>query len=106
MLNLESKYISLIKEILALHVPDHTVWVYGSRIKGTAHEGSDVDLVVIESSKAPMPSKQLSVLRAAFSESNLPIFVDVMNWSDIPDAFKNEIETAHEILQDRPCGCD
>ena len=52
MLDLEKKYIELIKKMLARHVPDKAVWVYGSRIKGTAHAGSDLDLVVMDSSES------------------------------------------------------
>jgi uncharacterized protein len=100
MLDLEKKYIELIKKMLARHVPDKAVWVYGSRIKGTAHAGSDLDLVVMDSSEDTTPQKQLSALRASLSESDLPILVDVLNWSDIPDAFKNEIEAVHEVLQE------
>jgi uncharacterized protein len=93
MLNLNPRYLTIIRKILAEQVPDKTVWVYGSRIKGTAHEGSDLDLVVLD-----VTAEKIAALRAAFSESRLPIFVDVMNWSSIPETFKSEIEKSHETL--------
>jgi predicted nucleotidyltransferase len=98
MLDLEPRYVAIVKKILAAHIPAKVVWVYGSRVKGTAHAGSDLDLVVIDSD-ANLSPEILSALRAAFSESDLPISVDILNWTNIPDVFKDEIEKMHEILQ-------
>jgi predicted nucleotidyltransferase len=102
MIDLEPKYLSLIKKILLGQIPDKTVWVYGSRIKGTAHEGSDLDLLVIDDKEEISP-KQLSALREKFTESNLPILIDIMSWSTIPEEFKKEIKQTHEILQSARC---
>lgn len=99
MLDLNPDYLAIVRKILAEHVPDKTVWVYGSRVKGTAHAGSDLDLVVLDGKEKVTPEK-LSALRAAFSESSSPILVDVMDWSSIPEAFKSEIEKRHEVLQE------
>jgi uncharacterized protein len=96
MLTLDRKYLNLVKEILTKHIPDKTVWVYGSRIKGSAHEGSDLDLVIMNDTS----NEQLSSLRSAFSESNLPILIDLFSWSEIPNEFRNEIEETHEILHE------
>lgn len=98
MLDLDPKYVAIIQRILADHVPYKTVWVYGSRIKGTAHEGSDLDLVVMND-KEGITLEQLSSLRKAFSESNLPILIDILDWSSIPEEFRNEIKETHEVLQ-------
>ena len=95
MLDLNSEYVAMVQHILATHIPHKTVWVYGSRIKGSAHDGSDLDLAVID----PISEKTLSVLRNAFSDSNLPILVDVYSWKNIPAAFKIEITRAHEIFE-------
>jgi len=97
MLNLNPKHLKIIKKILSTHVHNQTVWAYGSRVKGTSHEGSDLDLVIIDTKENP--TKQLSILKTAFSESNLPITVDILNWSDIPEQFKEEINRIHEVLQ-------
>lgn len=94
MLDLNPRYLAIVRKILEEHVPGKTVWVFGSRIKGTAHDGSDLDLVVFDEEL-----EKISVLRNAFSESALPILVDIADWSSIPDSFKAEIEKWHEILQ-------
>lgn len=98
MLDLDKKYISLIQTILNTYVPNQTVLAYGSRTKGTSHEGSDLDLVIV-SDKDAITQKQLSALRDAFSESNLPILIDVLDWNTLPDEFKQEIDKEHIVLQ-------
>ena len=42
-------------------------------------------------------------LKEAFSESNLPIRVDIMDWARIPVSFHREIERAHVVVQE---GCE
>jgi len=95
MLNLDPKYAAIVQKILSEHIPNKTVWVYGSRIKGKSHEGSDLDLVIV----SEISGEELSAVRNAFSESNLPILVDILDWSTLPENFKSEIENAHEIFQ-------
>lgn len=93
MLDLEPKYLAIIQKILTIHAPGKTIWAYGSRIKGTAHKGSDLDLIAIDAS-----AEQVSTLREAFSDSDLPILVDILDWATIPEMFKEEIKKAHEII--------
>lgn len=96
MINLEPHYLMLTKNILSQHIPHKTVWVYGSRIKGSSHEGSDLDLVVME----PLTTSERTSLIEAFSDSALPILVDILDWKSLPESFKNEIMQAHEVLQE------
>jgi predicted nucleotidyltransferase len=98
MLDLNPKYIAIIQDILNNHIPRHVVWVYGSRIKGTAHEGSDLDLVIAPSERK-ISDEQLSAIKAAFSESDVPILIDINDWNTIPSQFKLEIEKKHEVFK-------
>ena len=100
MLELNPNHMELIKKILAIYAKDQTVWAYGSRVKGTAHAGSDLDLVIVNNDDT-FNSESLSALKAAFSESNLPISVDVLSWHDLPEYFnKIEIAKRHEVIQE------
>lgn len=99
MLNLPQKYLSLVNEILKQHCPTSTVWAYGSRVKGTAHEGSDLDIAIFNLNQNSNSAKKLSEIRDAFEESNLPFNVDVFDWNTIPEKFKPEIEKNHFVLQ-------
>ena len=79
-------------------MPDVEVWAYGSRVAGTAHEGSDLDLVLRNPQQLDVPQKNIYKLRDALSESNLPIIVDVSDWARIPEAFRCDIERQHVVV--------
>src|SRR5689334_4508078 len=98
MIDLKPEYLKIVKKILAEYVPHRTVWVYGSRIKGTSHESSDLDLLILDDEQSHISEEKLFALREAFSNSNLPILVDVLAWSDIPEDFKKTIKNTHEVL--------
>lgn len=99
MLNLKPKYLEMVKKILALYVPHKIVWAYGSRVNGTAHDGSDLDLVIIDLKNEKTQLENLIELRKAFSESNIPISVDILDWATIPESFRVEIKRNYEIIQ-------
>jgi len=94
-LDLPPDYLALVRRLLGSHVPTAEVWAYGSRIRGEAHEGSDLDLVVRNPEDLSRPQNDLWELREAFSESEIPILVDVFDWARIPEEFRREISRAH-----------
>ena len=81
--------------LLKRHLPDTTVWAYGSRVKGNARAQSDLDLVAFAS-----PEQKLSVfiLKEALEESDLPFRVDLLIWDEIPASFHREIERDYVTL--------
>jgi predicted nucleotidyltransferase len=83
--------------ILQHHVPDKTVWAFGSRAKGTAKPYSDLDLVVI--SDKPLSLDLSATLADAFSESDLPWKVDVVDWATTGVAFRKLIEQQKVVVQ-------
>ncbi|MBV8802119.1 MAG: nucleotidyltransferase domain-containing protein [Gammaproteobacteria bacterium] len=97
MLNLDEKYIKMIKEILSEHISTTLVWAYGSRVKNHSHQGSDLDLVIFPG--ADVKPETISTLREVFTDSELPILVDILDWNTIPDSFKQEINKEHFVLQ-------
>lgn len=97
-LDLRPEWLDIIRRLLAIHLPEAEVLVYGSRVNGTAHEGSDLDLVARNPQNPHMPVRNLSQIRDAFTESNLPILVDIQDWSRIPDSFREEIERAGVVI--------
>lgn len=94
MLNLDHDILLELKKILTKHVPDIDVLAYGSRVKGTSHDGSDLDLVLIHPEKKVIDELQMHKLKNSLEESNIPILVDVLDWAQIPESFKKEISTA------------
>lgn len=84
--------------LLERHLPNTTAWVYGSRVKWTARPQSDLDLVVFTKSDQ---ERQVSELREAFEESNLPFRVDLFVWDAVPEQFRKEIEAEHVVLVEK-----
>ena len=81
--------------MLERHLPNTTAWVYGSRAKWTSRPQSDFDMVVFAT---PEQNRQVSDLREAFEESNLPFRVDLFVWDDVPEQFRKQIEADHVVL--------
>ena len=96
--DLPPKYLEQVKTLLRSHVPHSEVWAYGSRISGSGHEASD--LVLRNPQNLLEETSALDDLKVAFTESNLPIRVDVMDWARIPTSFHREIERAHVVVQE------
>ena len=99
-LDLPQKYLEQVKTLLRTHVPHAEVWAYGSRVTGSGHEASDLDLVLRNPKNLLEESSVLYDLKEAFTESNLPIRVDIMDWARIPVSFHREIERAHVVVQE------
>lgn len=98
-LNLSPADFRRVRDLLARLAPGTEVWAFGSRVTGEAHAGSDLDLVIVDTPDAPAAGRQAAALKSAFAESALPILVDVLAWSQIPEAFRREIEARHVALQ-------
>ena len=97
MIDLNPKHLKTIQYILAEYIPDYEVRAFGSRVKWTAKDYSDLDLVVVGSK--PLNLRQRGELVEAFEESNLPIRVDVLDWQSIPEGFRQVISERYEIIQ-------
>lgn len=100
MLDLRPHYLVLLQQLMAEHLPCNiTVWAYGSRVNGDAHDGSDLDLVLRTSDLRELAYSVLSEFREALSESNLPIFVDTHDWARLPVSFHERILTRYEVVR-------
>ncbi|MGH9900014.1 MAG: nucleotidyltransferase family protein [Pyrinomonadaceae bacterium] len=100
MLDLNPSHLRIVLDALATCAPAAEVWAYGSRVTGTAHEGSDLDLILRNSKNPDSAQHNLPALKNAFEESHLPILVDVLDWAHLPESFRREIERVHVILQE------
>ena len=96
LIDLDRRQLGLVEAIIRHHIPDKAVWVYGSRVTWKADERSDMDLVVFDCGAA-----EIIELREAFEESDLLISVDVMDWENIPENFKENIKKKYVVLQEK-----
>lgn len=97
MIDIPNSILEEVCEILQAHVPECEVRVFGSRVRGTARRYSDLDLALVAPER--IPQNKLESLKDAFSESDLPILVDVLDWNTISPSFQQCINTHYELLQ-------
>ena len=89
-LDLDQSSRTIVENILQRLAPGRPVYVFGSRAKGRARRRSDLDLAVGGTNK--LTSAEYADLKYEFSESDLPIFVDVVDLNAVDDTFRKRIE--------------
>jgi predicted nucleotidyltransferase len=88
---------TLLQLFFSINMP-FEVWAYGSRVNGTAHAGSDLDLVIKSQNHTSMPIKEYLALQEKIKESNIPILVELRDWTKLPESFHKNIEQNYEVL--------
>ncbi|WP_422134137.1 nucleotidyltransferase domain-containing protein [Endozoicomonas sp. ALD040] len=76
------------------------LWAYGSRVKGTNYDASDLDIVVHFPDEQDENDSfaQLAAFNEALRDSNIPIIVQALSWSAIPESFKTNIKSCYQEL--------
>lgn len=98
-LRLPEQYRLMLEDILRRCAPYAEIWAYGSRVTGSGHDASDLDLVLRNPVNRSDELPGISELKDALTESNLPIRVQVVDWARIPAGFHQEIMKAYVVLQ-------
>jgi len=97
MIDLDEKSLDEVRHILRDYAPGIEARVFGSRVSGASRKYSDLDIVLVGDDAFSIA--RLEEIRNAFSESDLPIQVDILDWQAISPAFKTVIERRYEIIQ-------
>jgi predicted nucleotidyltransferase len=80
----------LVLNILRAHLPpSKKAWVFGSRATGRARRYSDLDLAIDAGRRLTLD--ETARLSEAFSESDLPYRVDLVDWHGINDRWRQTI---------------
>jgi len=95
---LKTKYKQMLLDLFSEVILPIEVWAYGSRVKGTAHDGSDLDLVIMTKDGNKIPIELLIELKEKIRDSNVPILVDLFDWARLPESFHKNIEACHEVF--------
>ena len=95
-IDIEPKYLEMVKSIFARYLPYKKVWAYGSRVKWTAGHASDLDCVIFNATDSGIHNTQ-----EAFDESDIPFEVQLLNWENIPDDFKDNIKEQYFVLRNK-----
>ncbi len=96
MIDLSPTHLDEVRRILRETLPGCEVLAYGSRVEGGAQRYSDLDLAVRAS------AGQLIAARDAFSESDLPIMIDLVDWQDLPAGLRDHVRATGIVLQSAP----
>lgn len=94
MIYLHPDHLKIIHRILNKYLSNSSsVWVFGSRAKGTARKYSDLDLA-IDVDQQPLSLSMMTSILDDFEESDLPYKVDkvdIVDWNTISDEFRRTI---------------
>ena len=101
-IELQAEHWHIVRAILQAELPGYEVWAFGSRAQHRAKPYSDLDLAVIGTNALPLELS--SRISEAFSESDLPFKVDVVDWATTSEAFRNIIKRDRVIVQDLKVG--
>ncbi len=74
------------------------LWAYGSRVDGSAHDGSDLDLVVRGQELKEVDISELLTFQEKLRQSQIPILIQVLDWARIPESFHHNILENYEPL--------
>ncbi|MBF0178940.1 MAG: nucleotidyltransferase domain-containing protein [Magnetococcales bacterium] len=98
MIDLAASHLNEVCRILRAWAPGCEVWAYGSRVTGRAVTWSDLDLVLRDPANR-LTWRDVERVKEAFACSDLPITVDVCDWDQIGEAFRQVIRGCHEVIQ-------
>jgi len=90
--------LDLILGIIKKHTSDCDVRVFGSRYKQTPKDYSDLDLAFALVNGQRLGIKRIGQLEEAFSESELPYRVDVVDYNAISLEFRVIIDRGNEVI--------
>jgi predicted nucleotidyltransferase len=96
-LDLQPRHLHIVVGILAACLPGREVRAFGSRTNGTAGRFSDLDLLVL--SDEPLDFAVLGRVRDAFSESDLPFRVDIVDSASMRGDWRETILPASVVVQ-------
>ncbi len=91
LLNISDDELNIVRNILLGYLPHGSVaWAFGSRVKGSCHRFSDLD-VLIKPGKS-FSAGHFALMQEAFSESDLPFRVDATCWDDMSAILESKLE--------------
>ena len=96
-LGLSEQDLRCVLQTLSAHVPDRTVYAFGSRATGHARRRSDLDLAI--GGTTPLSLRQRALLNEDFNESDLPIKVDIVDLKAVSPEFYQRIERDFVVVQ-------
>ena len=99
-LDLSAQHLDTVRAILQSTVPSIYAFAFGSRVHeintvGKIKKHSDIDIALEPAH--PLGWRELADVREAFEESDLPMRVDVIDWSVCTDDFKHHVVNKYSL---------
>lgn len=97
-MQLDFQYRKKVSQLIREHLPDtqYHVFVFGSRAAGRAKDFSDIDIGI--EGPQPVDKEILYKVKIALAESDLPFFVDVVDFSTAEKKFTEIAKQQRETL--------
>lgn len=92
MIHLEERHKKIVNDILKKY--PYTFYAYGSRVKGTHRQTSDLDICFLE----PIPLAVQAHIEEDFEESDLPFQVDLTDFNLMTPSFQKHIQKDLTLL--------
>jgi predicted nucleotidyltransferase len=85
-----SDILTQVKLTLSKYLVDsqYKVFIFGSRVSNTHRRFSDLDIGILGATK--VPSSLLIKIQDDLRDSDIPYLTDVIDFSSVPDRFKNK----------------
>ena len=93
---LQADHLGIVWQVLQAHLPGVPVRDFGSRAGGLGKPYSDLDLALM--TEQPLTLEQWADLQEAFSASDLPFRVDLVDWASTEAGFRAVIERQARAL--------
>ena len=90
-------YIDIVKQIVLNHVPknEFAVFLFGSRAASNSNSLSDIDVGIMGTK--PLPTLIMADLDSDLEESIVPFKIDLIDFYQVDQAFKNEALSSIQI---------
>ena len=90
-------YIDIVKQIVLKHVPknEFAVFLFGSRAASNSNSLSDIDVGIMGTK--PLPTLIMVDLDSDLEESIVPFKIDLIDFYQVDQAFKNEALSSIQI---------
>lgn len=89
-MGLESEYKELLIDIINSRLSDCRIWLFGSRARKTNKPGADIDLAI--DAGRILELGEIWDFKEAIGETNVPVFVDIIDIRNVDDDFLNHIK--------------
>lgn len=88
---LEERHWRMIEDLVLneLRARGARIWVFGSRARGDHQPFSDLDLLY--EADGPLPFSVTGQISERLENSNLPIKVDLVAWSDLAESYRPSV---------------